>query len=162
MNGLPKKSFAVKGMPVPSRPLTGYSLKPFSRSFLVALLLWGLGGALSIYNEQGEEKKREEMTGTTKALVTDLQQNNHGIVNYVFVVDHQQHAGSQLGNSRFAVGSSYEVHYNPSEPSSSFLGPIPAEESAAWWRHWYIFIGVFACCSILMFILETAGIVSRE
>src|ERR1700722_16823774 len=98
---------------------------PLSRAFLLMLGVWGGGLAFSICNEQAGEEARAKMTETGTATVTSVLPNQHEAVTFAFFVDGHEYSGYQVPAPGFVDGSSYVVHYNPSDPSSSFLGAIP-------------------------------------
>ena len=138
--------------------LTGASFLPLSRLFLLMLIVWGGGLALSICNEQGGEEARKKMTATSTASVTSVLPNQHGAVTYVFFVNDRKYTGYQVPAPGFRDGSSYVVHYNPGDPSSSFLGDIPPDDSGDHWTYLSAFAGIILTAAIVMFILERRGI----
>ena len=117
---------------------------------------------MSIRNEQIVEESREKMTQTTLAWVTALIPNSHSTITYEFFVDGRKYTENQILGSDYLVGSSYVVHYNPSDPSSSFLGDIPSESSGIHWFYLKVFAGILLISSIVTFILECLGIVSSH
>jgi len=140
----------------------GMKIKPLSRTFLLMLFVWGGGLALSICNEQGGEKAREKMTETGTAVVTSALPNQHEAVTYAFFVEDRKYTGYQVPAPGFLDGSTYVVHYNPGNPSSSFLGAIPTEDSGTHWTYLSIFAGIILTSAIVMFILERRGIVPSD
>ena len=135
---------------------------PLSRTFLLMLGVWGGGLALSICNEQGGEEARAKMTETATAIVTSVLPKQHEAVTYAFSIEGRKYSGYQVPVPGFDDGSSYPVHYNPSDPSSSFLGPIPLAESESHWIYLSVFAGVALTAAIVTFILERRGILPKQ
>ena len=68
------------------------------------------------------EMEREKASQITQGKPIEYEPDNHNRVKFEYLVDGKRYVGEASSGSDYELGATYPVHYDPNNPSLSFLG----------------------------------------
>jgi hypothetical protein len=91
--------------------------------FIGLILMVGvLAFGLTAFSLWISEVERERVSQTTQGRPIEYEPDNHNRVKYEYFVAGNRYVGEASSGNDYKLGATYPVHYDPNNPSLSFLG----------------------------------------
>jgi hypothetical protein len=137
---------------VQNRPESHYLGARQMKPLFAILIITVVCGSIAFLTKRDDDR-RQNATQTTSGRIVEYTPQNHNSMKYEYFVAGKRYMGGVSADGGYALGSSYQIHYNPDAPEVSFMGDVSRNvfrhDFTIVWLFWGFFVGICICCELI-------------